>query len=432
MNSTAKHVTRPFHFMVVFWGERYRDYFTELFLPSMLAPNNLPLLQEEDRHRFFMATPSQDWQAIKELPIMHRLRRHAEPSWVEVDAPREEKARDEHTRYAAMLQHMKLCERAVLEAGYHKSAYGSFHAPDTILSDGMVATLLRCARAGSQLVLCPVLRQSEESVISDLHAQGLLTVLQRSSVTARELTIPPRVVADLAVRHLHPEMAIFEEGAAGQPTTPPFRYWRVPDGRGIILHTFFGLPVLMDFEVVPPDHTSCLDHDLFENVYINANFRNCKKVHVIRDSDELVILSLTPKAINHSTPISREQPRRSALRRQHDQLCSIRRSFVFYSLRNSEPVKRQLFHMPVRWHANELDEVWRKQERSIQRLLKRAVGDYYRESTQPRTIGMIRQPRLNWRNLVLDVPVFDLPAVIRGLLYRRVLRAFEFWRKLRA
>ena len=90
-----------------------------------------------------------------------------------------------------------------------------------------------------------LLRQSEKGVISDLHAWGMLSEVQRSSVTTQELTIPPRVVADLAVRHLHPE-----EGAAGQPTTPPFRYWRVPHGRAIILHAFFGLTVLMDFKVV--------------------------------------------------------------------------------------------------------------------------------------------------------------------------------------
>src|SRR2546430_16552221 len=68
---------RPFHFMVTFWGERYRDYFVDLFFPSMLASNNLRLLQAQDEHRFFIATPREDWQAIKELPIMDRPRQHA-------------------------------------------------------------------------------------------------------------------------------------------------------------------------------------------------------------------------------------------------------------------------------------------------------------------------------------------------------------------
>jgi hypothetical protein len=32
--------------MVPFWGRKYREYFVDRYLPSLLAPNNLPLLNQ--------------------------------------------------------------------------------------------------------------------------------------------------------------------------------------------------------------------------------------------------------------------------------------------------------------------------------------------------------------------------------------------------
>jgi len=413
---------RPFHFMVAFWGERYRDYFVDLFLPSLLAPNNLPLLQAEEGHRFFIAAPREDWKAINELPIMERLRRHAEPRWVEIDSPSEsEMAGDAHARYAATLQHMKVCLRKLLEAGYHPSAYGSFHCPDTIVSDGMVALLLKSVRAGRQLVLCPALRQAEEAVLSDLETLGLLSPGKRPSLTAQELTIAPRLGADLAIRHLHPEMSVFEEGSTGQPPLPPFRYWRMPEGRGLLLRTFFTSPALMDYSIVPAEHTRCLDHDAFENVYIISNFRNCRAIQIVADSDEFLVLSLTPGKTDHSAPTVPQQ-RQSVLRRGYGRLCDIRSSYEFYVRRNFDVIKHDLFRTPVRWHVHDLDEVWMKEERRVERLFDRAVGDYFRQSALPES-GQWDRPNVNWRTLLLDVPLFDLPSLLRGLIYRFLLQA---------
>jgi hypothetical protein len=412
MNSTAEHITRPFHFMVAFWGERYRDYFVDLFLPSMLAPNNLPLLRAEEGHRFYIATPWEDWQAIETLPIMQRLSLHARPRWVEVSPrPEEEGIDDEYARYVAVLRHMNICLRAVLEAAYDRCAYGSFHLPDFIVSDGMVESLLRSARAGYRLVLCPALRQTEEAVLAELEDRGLWSARPRASATGNQLTIPPGVAAGLAARHLHREMAMFEEGAEGQPSLPPFRFWRMPEGRGIVLQTLFVVPVLMDYAIVSGDHTRCLDDEHFENVYVSANFRNCP-VHVVHDSDEFMILSITPHAIDHSMRVPSGQLR-SALRQSYDRLCDMRRSYEFYVLRKGDLTRHTLFQIPVRWHVEPIDEAWRQAEHRIERLIARAVGDYYPLSSigEPGEFGRYR---LTWRTLLLDVPWLDLPSRLRG------------------
>src|ERR1700727_1234776 len=79
---------QPFNFMVPFSRERYRRYFVDNLLPSLLAPNNLTLLRAEDGHRFLLATTREDWDAIVDLPIMARLRPHATPTLVEIPKPR--------------------------------------------------------------------------------------------------------------------------------------------------------------------------------------------------------------------------------------------------------------------------------------------------------------------------------------------------------
>lgn len=49
--------------------------------------------------------------------------------------------------------------------------------------------------------------------------------------------------------------------------------------------------------------------------------------------------------------------------------------------------------------------------------LERAV-DEYRQSVTPDPTRFIDRPDLNWRTLLLDVPLFELSAAARGLIYR--------------
>jgi hypothetical protein len=412
---------RPFHFMTTFWGEQYRNYFLDLFLPSLFAPNNLPLLRCDGGHRFFIATTRSDWVNTKDSSALQRLRRYCEPVWIDIsDPPDAELAADSRARYEAMLRHMKACFRILLEAGYHPSAYGSFHAPDTIISDGMVASMLRSVRAGDHLLLCSALRQVEEDILADLEMRGLFSPNSNSL----ELTVPPRIAAELNVRHLHPEMFAFEEGSPGQIAIAPFRYWRMPGNRGILLHTFFGLPVCMDFSVVPADHTRCLDRDNFENVYISENFKDRTRIRMIQDSDEFSVVSLTPKAVNYSPPAPVKGSHRSNLRKSHVRLCGIRRSVEAYALGRLDAVRLGLFRLPIRWHTAEIDTLWRNEERRIEREIWWAADDYL---ALPPHKALAKDVRYSlWRRKLLDQPLPDLrsvPKILAQGAYRNTRKA---------
>ena len=281
-SAMAATLPRPFFFMVPFWGERYRRYFVDILLPSLLAPNNLALLRGKQGHRFLLATTREDWNAIVDLPIMVRLREHAPPVFIEIPNP----AHDTAPGSTSAILHQNVAQERLVSAAFEAGAYGSLYSPDCIISDGAVASLIKHARAGHRLVLCPALRQSEGAALADLARLGYLSAHSHSSETGAPISIPQRVLAGLMVRHLHPEMAIFEEGAAGQPPLASFRYWRLPNQAGIILHTFHGAPMLMDYGTVDRHDVSCLEHHSFEDVYVARNFGGLGEFQVVQDSDE--------------------------------------------------------------------------------------------------------------------------------------------------
>lgn len=412
---------RRFHFMVGFWGERYRNYFVDLCLPSLLSPGNLPLLRAADRHCYFIATTREDWNAIQDLPILQRMRQHVEAKFIEITLPPEVPTADVRLKqYVADISHQETCFRLLLDAARHPEAYGSLISPDVIVSDQMVASMLKQAAAGRQLVLRPALRQVEEDVLDDLAAGALLQPHEKPSRSGRDLNISPRLAAQLGIRHLHPELSGFWSDAPVQHPVPPFLMWRVPEDRGFILHTFFAVPVLMDFSVVPETHTECLARGTFEQVYISTNFGRCERVHVIVDSDEFVMLSLTPRAVNWSPPPLQDNGG-AAWAHKYRQICAIRRALKLYADGGSNKLKRDLFRLSTRWHTTDVDRGWLKRERGIERMIHIAVGDFYRSSPLLRGIGR------SWRWLLIEFPELVSAALARPWRgVRRVYRGLRF------
>ncbi len=362
---------RPILFLTQFWGKRYREYFVNLCLPSLLAPGNLPLLDARDGHCFLIAAPREDWAAIEQLPVMQKLRSFVMPVLLETPPP-------DQSDYAATLGHQTLGLKRLFEDAYARRGFGCAVWPDTIMSDGFVASIERWIASGHHLVMQPTIRLSEEPVLADLRAAGLLPNEEELSRNARALCVPPRVVADLSVRHLHPEVICMEQGHPDQPTHPPYRIWRVLGGRGLILHVFFATPVLMDFAAVPPDHAQCLDSGDWETHYVGRNFSNLR-LYVVSDSDEAGILSITPADTNRAElqPVT-SFPGKRAL----SQLCGIRASLGVYGRQHGNAIRRDMFQASVRWHAGDLDDVWKREEERISAFIERAAGDYYSGSKE--------------------------------------------------
>jgi hypothetical protein len=385
--------------MVPFWGRRYRDYFVELALPSLLAPGNLGSLRRADGHRFFIATTREDWAAIDGLPAMEHLRRHAETVFLDIGSGGEGAVENASiSDYVVRIRRLTAVLKLLLEAAYRERSYGSLLLPDLIYSDGMGASLAHSVEAGDQLVLCAALRQSEEPLLAEIRARGLLP-----SHAGDPLVLAPRLAADLAVRHLHPEVSVFEDGHRAQPLLWPFRYWRLRHGAGLVLQAFFSLPVLMDMRLIDADHADCLDEADFEHVYVSRNFGACERIRVVRDSDEFSFLSLTPAAVNWSP--TRPRIGLQSLAPNFYHRCSIRASCEFYAGRNADAPRRETARLPIRWHGESIDDAWLEEERPI----VASFGDVFTTTGGvPVTVGLL----LRWE--VVRARLAKLPLVLRN------------------
>jgi hypothetical protein len=343
---------RPFYFMVTFWGERYREYFVRYLLPSLMAPKNLPLLNAKDGHRFLLATTLSDWNAISELPIMHAVRRHITPTLVEI--------RHEETAAGSVgaLLHCHSAMSMMLKPALDARAYGSFFSPDTIVSDGMVLSLIDHVAKGHQLLLCPVLRQSEEPCISELQSRGYI------GGNGSAIIVPQRVLADLIVRHLHPDMHRYEQGHWAQPDVPPFRYWKI--GAGMILHTFCSVPVLLDYAAVRPADVKKAT-TFVEEAYAPVVFGHCD-MHVVNDSDEFCILSLTPASVSR-------MPQELASKQISDIRPDIASSRYLYT--QGMQKRTELFRHSIRWHADDIEADFSATDRCIQAIVNEALDQPY-------------------------------------------------------
>jgi hypothetical protein len=392
--------------MVAFWGQPYRERFINLCLASLLAPNNLPLLRSRDGHRFLIATTREDWDAIFGLPVFKQLREYVTPILIEQPAPE----LSSEPGSASAIKHQNVCQKALVELAYANRSFGCLLWPDLVISDGMVKALLQRISEGCSVVLCCTLRQVEEAVVDELAVTGYSADNARSSSSGQPLILSPRATAALAVRHLHPDIWIYDVDCHHQPFFTPFRYWKIRGNEGIILHSFFAIPVLMNFAAIEKHDTECLKLEAFENVYLGKNFFNCGNVHVVQDSDEFCILSLTPAAVRQGRVADIEDSHASWLSK-FLRRCSIRGSLAFFARNNRDGLKRNLFRNSVRWHVADVDENWYNQEESISQYLDVLVRDYY--TNNPQSLTFPRRISLNPRYLLYDLVVlcYMTPAI---------------------
>lgn len=333
---------RPFHFAVLFWGEHYREhYFLDCWLRSMLAPGNLPLLDVNDGHRIVVATTKNDWELIKRSALVRQASRHVTLQWVEIDHPGYEN--DDNIRTKAILHQHKWMS-VLLRKTHDPSAIGSVWSPDCIVSMRLVERMLSWVDY-YDVAICPVLRQAEEPLLEEVGAK-------------REFT--PRQAAGLSIRHLHREMHPFIEPVNSKLTHAPYRLWRMP-GEGMLLHGFFGLPIFMDYRVVSSDYR---DGNI-DTCLRTGNFARCERLHVVADSDEVAVLSLTPKDFKNYQEFPDEA---FGL---YDYLSNVRTAWQFFG---EDHIRRQMWRTPVRWHEFPLTPEWHEREAAIERGLALAIG----------------------------------------------------------
>lgn len=351
---------RGFHFIIVLWGERFRDYFLEYCLPSLLAPGNLPALRTRNASKFLIATRPDDWERMRSTAIFRLMEQYVTPVFLEIPPCPPGRSGCEHMG----LGHKLACEHA-----FRDKAYAMVLTPDAMVSDGSIARLQELARDGFKLVQVAALRFGEEPFLANLRSVGAIP--DRSRRDAGEpLAIGARDMAWAAVNGLHRETLGYEWDGTYLVTNPAAAWWRVPGEDAMVIHSISWSPMLIDYAAVAAHDTSTFDNWTFDGDYIHRNFDRRAATYVVQDSDEVFLASWGPMAEGATGHRSWNLLKVRTLRDLvHG--AQIRRLFNSHF---SDPMKRELFFKPVRWHAKPLNGKWEEVERRSIETLQTYLG----------------------------------------------------------
>lgn len=404
---------RPFYCIVAFWGQTYRQHFLQLCLPSLLAPGNLPYLLGKRPCKFVISTTPRDWAALSTDPLFSLLKKFAEPVFLELRrlvpdflktvvreknrrsvAPASEQnplvdlpcspldiatpdAFDElqalgremgieltdHHQYAARILFMSAGHKAAATQAHHDQAYGIFLAPDMVLSDGAVAHLHQFAQSGKKVVMVPACRFSLEDCLREFKKNGLMT-------TGETLILPPRKLVEIVFGGMHPETACFEFDSPffSNPATSAF--WKIPGDDGVVLHSFFWAPLLVNYCGMDRHHADYFDRGgTTDGKYIAMHFDFNQDVSPVTDSDEIFLASFTPRG-EYSYPV------RAGILKQIPGLGTLYKTFLIRRTLYGpmgDPMKRSLYQWAVRLHSHPLSPEWKEAERRADQIVKRAM-----------------------------------------------------------
>jgi hypothetical protein len=402
---------KTFHFIVVVWGERFRNYFLDYCLPSLLSPGNIPAISTAPRSKFLIATRPNDWAAIKAAPSFQLLERFADPIYLEI--PEQPPGR-------SGCEHMNEGHKLACEIAYRNRGLAMILTPDCMLSDGSITRLQELAIQGVEVVLAAALRFGEEPFLGHLHAGGLL------NGKGGPLVISGRQMASAAVRGFHPETLSYEWDSPYLIDNPPAAWWSVPEDEGIVLHCLSWAPLLLDYGAVQKHDTTMLDTWTIDGDYIFKNVGPKAKIHVVRDSDEIFLASWA-KMDENAWVFRKRKFLKGPLGSHVQKLMRGAQFRTSFFTPTFDPLKRKIFFEPVRWHGRPISQRWYKKEQQAAATLQRWLGNYPKH----RDIAPSDLPFLSWPLIAF---AHFTNFFVRALVFIEVgklLRGDSFaWRRL--
>jgi hypothetical protein len=403
MPSSSDELDRAFYFIVVLWGERFRDYFLEYCLPSLLSAGNIPSLNTAARSKFLIATRPEDWSVMVGTPIFDVLKRYVDPVYIEIPPC---------PPHRSGCEHMNTGHKLACEMAFREKARALVLTPDCMLSDGSVVRLQELAHDGVELVVAAALRFGEEPFLEHLKTIGVLKEKCNSplSVTGRQMVAA-------AMNGLHPETLSYEWDAPYLVPKMPAAWWRVPGEGGIVLHCLSWAPLLLDYGAVAKHDTSTLESWTIDGDYLFRNVSGSCKVHVVQDSDEIFLASWGPMADRAAVVEPLDVSRRPVLRRLQKWLKIHQFCASFYGS-SFDQLKRDMFFKPVRWHSRALNEKWSVVEQNALASLTPWISPRASDRALDRNGVRRPHPRIGWiMNCVVELIAF------RRQIFHRIKQA---------
>lgn|GEM_PF-3123072 len=397
VKSKNETIVRPIYFNVVFWGERFRDYFTNFLLASMLSPNNLPRISLGRENKFLIATTDEDWEILRSTASFQRMCDYLTPVHLRINFP---------PPGVSACQHMGVGHKMATEMAFHDKCYFVALTPDLLVSDGTLQAIDTYRAAGYEVVLTAAHRFAEERLFEGLQLNDFISRDNLASRTGQPLTATARQLLAIGLESFHTETLSFHYESPEFSLFPVGCYWEVDDqgSKGVVLHTFSWAAFLLDYSIVPSHDTSCLETWTFDGNYVNKNFSHSRKIHIVQDSDDILLISWTP--LNEGT---------KALHKHAFHYIPVVSDFIKMSAINdiyNNPImdntKKYIFRLPVYWHSGDLTSLYYDKEREALQILERAIS-----------------PSSIWKTSVLHI--LKMYIYLRRYIARLPLKATIVW-----
>ena len=349
---------RPFNFVVVFWGEKFRDFFLNLCLPSLLAPHNVPHLKDINKSRLIIFSTKEDWEAIQPSVLLDKIKEYLELIFLDIGFP---------GKGDLPQLHMSKGHKAAIQWIWKRGEYGIFLAPDLVLSDGSIARITQLAQGGKKAVLAVALRFDMDKCVNEFKDRGLM----RSN---ESLMLPPRVLAEIAATSLHSEIQRFNWDSPYFCNYPISVYFSVPHETGIVVNSCSWAMVLVDFVEIKQLNDCSLDENTIDAHFIHQNLfqlHKTEKMHLITDSDEMLFVSLTSELDMSMYPLQEERINGIPLLGNLKKFMAV--NLVLHS-NVMDPFKRWAFKKDVVIHGGDLSGNWERIRMRSQRLARLSVG----------------------------------------------------------
>lgn len=273
-------------FSAVVWGDEYIDNFMGYTVRSMLAPGNLPALQDCAAHMSIITTPS-GVERIKNSRSFASLRRYAEVHFFtfpeEFTAPFHYSRPNFHLyRLYGALDHTSIHFARALGASIF------FIVVDGILSSNTLSTLRRYLDQGYDIC-------ANASIVSN--RETFLPALDELYGEAEAIDIPARKLANLGMAHRHhyiSQRLVIRENR-NFDKHPRELYF--PTAEGLIVHALYQHPLVISAAAIGQDvqfDYGNVDAKLMARIFDDP--RDFPRLKVITDSDEAYVANFAPRS----------------------------------------------------------------------------------------------------------------------------------------
>ncbi len=325
-----------YEFATVVWGDAFTSLYLKVSLPTLLSPGNLGSFRGKRNSVYRIYTTPQDAKRIKESPAFLKLSEIMPTELIFMQADD-----FKHQSFECYL-------RAINKAIDDDASFVLLH-PDGVWGDGAFANLQKIATTGKKAVMFATFRVAKETFVPPLLKRFL-------SEDGLVLSVPPRELVKLALRHLHWETGSHFWNSSHFFELPSILHWNVKN-EGMLLR-YFRLNPLMStptkrFEM-PLASLDSSDYIIFANPKFDD-------LHIVQDSDEIVVFDMCDsKYPNIQIPRNRANVFKVAY-------WAAGRDSPFYP--NTNLYSRRFFKYKIRIHSGDISPRWKEVEKSSDRIV---------------------------------------------------------------